>query len=1549
MIFRLKLFVVLAINILFFTVFSVEGLATDVATIIDAGVVSHGALTVSFSDTNLEQTVRAVLDKPTGNIIKADMETITVLDLSENGIENLAGIEYAINLQNLNVWNNKIDDISPLEHLTNLTTLSIAANPINSLTPLSGLVSLQELLMGGFEINDLTPLQDLVGLQKLTFVSSNVTDITPLSRLTNLEMLHFENNLVRDISPLSNMTKLWFLDFSMNNVSDIGVLANLTKLQTFSFGNNDISNIDVLANMTDLRWLGFCHNKISDVNVLNGLTNLEYLFFNSNNVTDISPLSNMTRLKELAITNNYLDINEGSYTMNLIQQFVDNGVIVKHVPQMEAGDVDTNLPLIAAGGGHSVAVRDDGTLWTWGGNWWGQLGDGSTEKNPVPSKVGEVNDILSVAAGTSTTLVVKKDGSVWGCGYTNAKNQLTAIEPLSGVKYVAAGGNPVGGHHLAVKNDGTVWAWGDNSCGQLGDGTLEGKTNPVQVDGLSDVKMVSVGHLHSVAVKNDGTVWTWGSNIYGQLGDGTEADKTMPIQVPNLTNVVTVSAGGFHTMALEKNGAVWAWGENSNGILSFGLLGDGSTENSSIPVQVCGLSDIVDVSTAESHTIALKSDGTVWLWGDNSYGQIGNGTWENQILPVKLDGLENIVAVSAGDRHTLALEGNGNLYSWGWNFYGQLGDGNTEGVTLPKQVMQIGGITSIAKGYGHTLALDSDGNVWGWGNNSLGQLGIGTNDGSSIPVKVHGLTDIKEIFAYGRHSMALKNDGTVWGWGDNSDGQLGDGTKTLRKFPAPVLSLNDVKTLETTPTRTVALKNDGTVWGWGSNWGGQLGNGTTEDKSEPVQVEGISDIIKVSASFSHSAALESDGTVWVWGNNCVPGEPPNVSIQSTSVPFKITNLTNIVDIYAEQHFTVALKNDGTVWIWGVKPNIEFGSNLEINITPTEINGLLDITDISVGTGHILALKQDGTLWAWGWNEYGQLGNGTNETGSGPFKIDAFPEYVMIKDIMAFGCNSVALDSNGSMWAWGWNEYGQLGNAKKENQLMPLKITDYNDTKMALVDSFLVALKNDGTVWASGDNSQGQLGGSYVKFPVLSLINFADVPLFYKIQLSASPTAGGIVTGEGIYEHGNVITVIATPNSGYNFDNWTEDGNIVSDSTAYTFAVTGNRILTANFSRVPSPPPSGGVGGGPAAPPPPPQEDQKKAPEPGKTAVVAAGAVAREFITGADGRIVESFMVKKEAAEQIKKAKKEGNSSIEIRIEDPKASAVAVSVPKAVLESIGEMNLVVNTPGVTLELPKELVRTITAAGQGLSMQVESGDAGTVSEQLAGITGAAGAEVLGTPVVVHTAVIGKTNISIPLSEIKMPKAAAERQVFLDALRIFVAHSDGEKQVTAGTIAFDAAGNPLNINFTVNKFSTFALIKLPETTSAAGLLEIKLTIGQLKALINGESHLLDTEPFIKPGVYRTMLPVRFIAEAMGVAVTWAEADRQVIVKDPHNTIVLTIDSARVLVNNSEKLLDCPAEILPPGRTLVPLRFVSENLGAKVDYDGHNKEITIRKNLLQ
>ncbi len=360
---------------------------------------------------------------------------------------------------------------------------------------------------------------------------------------------------------------------------------------------------------------------------------------------------------------------------------------------------------------------------------------------------------LTLAVGTVAGWGYNQSGQV-GNGNTTNQTHAVPVSGLNGVKGIAAGWN----HSLAVLADGSVYAWGRNDAGQLGLGTtctpfLCGVTTPMLVSGISGVIAVTGGDEYSLALKADGTVWAWGYNGSGQLGDGTTTDRNSPGPVSGLNGVIAIAAGGIHALALKSDGSLWAWGDNS-----FGQLGTGSLIGSTVPVRVSGLSGITAIAASGYHSLALKADGTVWAWGDNTYGELGNGTTTASAVPVAVSGLSGVRAIAAGEYHSLALKSDGTLWAWGNNTEGELGNGSTTNSSIPVRVASLTGVIAMAGGYFHTLAVKSDSTVWAWGDNNDGELGNGhtsTGIGSTTPIQVVGLSGAAAVAAGAGHSLAM--------------------------------------------------------------------------------------------------------------------------------------------------------------------------------------------------------------------------------------------------------------------------------------------------------------------------------------------------------------------------------------------------------------------------------------------------------------------------------------------------------------------------------------------------------------------------------------------------------------------------------------------------------------------------------------------------------------------------------------------------------------------------------------------------------------------------
>ena len=347
-------------------------------------------------------------------------------------------------------------------------------------------------------------------------------------------------------------------------------------------------------------------------------------------------------------------------------------------------------------------------------------------------------------------------------------------------------------------------------------------------------------------LSGDGALSAWGYNANGEMGNGTllPTEQRVPGPVTALppgVSVVAVSAGHDFTLALDTDGRVWAWGDNSAGQLGNGLFEEKQPTPGQVLEEQSGLplNGVIAVSAGARHSLALRADGTVWAWGQNTHGQIGIGTFgTQQKTAIQVPGLGGVTAISAGGFHSVALETGGaeagSLWTWGQNTYGGLGDGTTERRATPLKVMDD--VRAVFGAAYHTLALRPGGTASGTGRNDLGQLGDDTTtDRLTFGPALVGLGDIEALTASGVHSLALTSDGRVWATGNNNHGQLGDGTTVTKTSPVQAVWLEDVVDLAAgqfvpsifigTNVHSAALTADGRVWTWGSNFRGPLGTG----------------------------------------------------------------------------------------------------------------------------------------------------------------------------------------------------------------------------------------------------------------------------------------------------------------------------------------------------------------------------------------------------------------------------------------------------------------------------------------------------------------------------------------------------------------------------------------------------------------------------------------------------------------------------------------------------------------------------------------------------
>lgn len=360
---------------------------------------------------------------------------------------------------------------------------------------------------------------------------------------------------------------------------------------------------------------------------------------------------------------------------------------------------------------------------------------------------------------------------------------------------------------------GTLWNVGLGSSGQLGDNTAVNKSSPVQTVAFGqNWRLISCGVLAKLGLKTDGTLWGWGLNTSGGLGDNTTVNKSSPVQtVAYGTNWVTASMGSTTSAGIKTDGTLWLWGNNGNG-----QVGDNTTVSKSSPVQTVAFgTNWLKVSCGYKHCHAIKTNGTLWSWGNNAYGQLGDNTTVAKSSPVQtVTFASNWIQVSSGGSQQAAsmkffagaIKSDGTLWGWGHNGYGQLGDNTTVLKSSPVQTVSFGtNWKTCSFGFGSGAGIKNDGTLWTWGRNNFGQLGDNTTIHKSSPVQtvVGGNTWINVSIGY--NTLAIKSDGTLWAWGVNSQGHLGDNTTVDKSSPIQtVLGGTNWKTISTTNSATSA-------------------------------------------------------------------------------------------------------------------------------------------------------------------------------------------------------------------------------------------------------------------------------------------------------------------------------------------------------------------------------------------------------------------------------------------------------------------------------------------------------------------------------------------------------------------------------------------------------------------------------------------------------------------------------------------------------------------------------------------------------------------------
>jgi alpha-tubulin suppressor-like RCC1 family protein len=720
-------------------------------------------------------------------------------------------------------------------------------------------------------------------------------------------------------------------------------------------------------------------------------------------------------------------------------------------------------------------------------------------------------------------------------------------------------------HSLKINPDRTVSAWGYNNFGQVGDGTQTDRTLPVQVVGLTNIVGVAAGWAHSLAVRGDGTVWAWGGNVYATLGIPGPA-CTRPVQVPGLQNIVSVAAGNYSSIALRSDGTVWAWGTNDTGILGTAIP---ANAKSTTPVQVSGLSDITAISLSDHHALAVRKDGLVLTWGSTGLSQMtafDPRLPDDSGVPTVVPLVDSVVAVAAGSSFSLALRSDGTVWHWGnLVVLPSHGAQNPPNRHSPEAIPGLSQVKSIAAGFTTAAFVRSDGSVWTLG----GLFGTVEPGSGSMNVLVRSLTSdpVEEVACGFGTALALRSDGAALVWGLNLYNGAGipayQTTPTLASgfagaialapetsqtvallpggtlrtvalqvpdvpdsgpgfaayLPAPILGVSDVVGISASSQFNLALKSDGTVVSWGYSIG--LGESTLTKRDTPLPVAGVSDAKAIAAGGVHGLALRSDGAVLAWGYNQHGAVDPQSPSDTVIVPpVEVPGLPNgITSLAACDTHSLALRSDGTVWSWG---RFSPASPIPPPSLPTQVDGLSGVIKLGCLPTARLALKSDGTVWVWGY-DYGYLGIESDNSGK-PVHLTTISRVI---DFAAGRQHLLLLRADGSVWSLGKNSYRQLGDGTTQPRTSPVRVARLSDVKFVAAANYRsFAVLHDGSVFAWGDKQNGALGTGEDDRLLIPTAQASAAPL--DLTVTASPWANLRIGADTP----NLIWVIITNKGGY---------------------------------------------------------------------------------------------------------------------------------------------------------------------------------------------------------------------------------------------------------------------------------------------------------------------------------------------------------------------------------------------------------------------------------
>ena len=796
--------------------------------------------------------------------------------------------------------------------------------------------------------------------------------------------------------------------------------------------------------------------------------------------------------------NNFGQLGDGTTTTRSL---------IGAVSGLSSGVVD-----VSAGYWHSCAVLGDGTVKCWGRNDWGNLGDGTNTRRLTPVTVSGITNAVEVVALMHASCALLSSGAVkcWGhggYGELGHGSNATSWTPVD-VVGLGSGVTKISGteiHACALTEGGSVKCWGNGGNGRLGDGAFTSRFSPTDVIGLDSGAIdIAAANYSTCAVTGSGGVKCWGHGGYSEQGNGSTAENGTPVDVTGATSgYVTIHSGQSSYCAIDYSGAVKCWGRNDNW-----QLGDGTQSARNVPVSPVGFAGgVKSMGMGDWHSCALFRNGTVKCVGRNTEGQLGDKSLTNRSTPViaagavtevhtLLDTSISALSVPSGlridsapfvltaptvsresdityassnpsvatidpDTRTVTIVGRGTTLITATVAATSTHAGARTAVAIRIAENEV---TAVTTGYHHSCAVTASGAAKCWGLNDHGQLGNGSTGRSPVITQVSNLTTgVAKVATGVYHSCAVTTAGAAKCWGRGDYGQLGENSSRNTTTPVDVTGLGSgVVDIAPGHISTCALTAAGGVKCWGDNAYGQLGDGTTTRRHVPVDVIGLqSGVVEVVLSNESACALLSAGAVKCWGYGA-NGEIGDGTSENRTTPRLVSGMSSgVVDITAGRHHFCAVTAAGAAKCWGFNDygQIGDGSNAR-RYEPTAVTGLSSgVASISGGVYHTCVLTTAGGVKCWGHNDQGQLGDGTRTRRYTPVDVSGLGSGVlsMSVDRANTGC---AITGDGKVRCWGYNAWGQLGDATNVDRITPVEM--YNTDGAAQLAAPLGALTLPGS-------------------------------------------------------------------------------------------------------------------------------------------------------------------------------------------------------------------------------------------------------------------------------------------------------------------------------------------------------------------------------------------------------------------------------------------------------------------------------------------------------